>query len=158
VRIRVAAGGVLTWHGEPFVVADGSRPHRRTTVELAAGAVACLRETLILGRTGEHGGELTSSTSVTLGGRPLLAEDLDLRREPRSLPGIVTSKVIDSVLLLGRRPLDTHPVGMRLYELAGCGAVARHLGDELHRSGGENCFATWRDGPDPAGSVPIRPH
>ena len=52
VRIQVAAGGVLTWHGEPFVAADGSEPHRSTAVDLAGGGIVCLRETLVLGRSG----------------------------------------------------------------------------------------------------------
>ena len=141
---------MLTWHGEPFVVADGSEPHRSTAVELAGDGIACLRETLVLGRTGESGGQLTTTTVARVDGGPLLVEDLDLRREVRCLPGVMTRTVVDSVLLLGRRAPDGAPVGARIFQLSGPGSVARYLGDDLHRSGVGECFRSWAE--------LIRPH
>ena len=40
-----------------------------TSIELGAGAVACLRETLVLGRTGETGGAIRSTLSARQGKR-----------------------------------------------------------------------------------------
>lgn len=70
--VRVDAGGLLVWDALPFVVADGADVERTTRVSLAAGGgrrepgVALLRETLVLGRSGEVGGRLRSRTRVDL--------------------------------------------------------------------------------------------
>lgn len=70
--VRVDDGGLLVWDALPFVVADGADVERSTHVALArggalgAGGVALLRETLVLGRTGEVGGRLRSRTHVDL--------------------------------------------------------------------------------------------
>ena len=72
VDVRVDAGGLLVWDALPFVVADGADVERTTRVSLAAGGarreqgVALLRETLVLGRSGEVGGRLRSRTRVDL--------------------------------------------------------------------------------------------
>lgn len=147
VDITVADGASLVWKAEPFVVADGADVVRTTTVTLAPTGSALLRETLVLGRSGETGGSLLARTRVTHGGRPLLAEDLDLTdRRTRSRPGVLGShQVLDTVSLLGRRPPSMHPTpGTRLFPLAGEGAVARFLGDELHRSGVSAVLGSWR--------------
>ncbi|WP_435737001.1 urease accessory protein UreD [Cellulosimicrobium sp. PMB13] len=138
VDVVVEAGGLLVWDALPFVVAEGADVARSTDVRLGAGAVALLRETLVLGRTGETGGRLRSSTRAEHVVRPVLAggpqhdggeisppgrsdpvcleparelfvEDLDLGAD-RALPGILgTARVVDSVLLLGARPPALHP-------------------------------------------------
>lgn len=72
VAVQVDAGGLLVWDALPFVVADGADVERSTRVALArggtrgAGGVALLRETLVLGRSGEVGGRLRSRTRVDL--------------------------------------------------------------------------------------------
>ncbi|MFE6236630.1 urease accessory protein UreD [Cellulosimicrobium sp. NPDC057862] len=72
VDVRVDAGGLLVWDALPFVVADGADVERTTRVSLADGGaprergVALLRETLVLGRSGEVGGRLRSRTHVDL--------------------------------------------------------------------------------------------
>ncbi|QJW35839.1 urease accessory protein UreD [Cellulosimicrobium protaetiae] len=74
VEVRVDAGALLVWDALPFVVADGADVERTTRVSLADGGtqgdrgVALLRETLVLGRTGEVGGRLRSRTRVDLSG------------------------------------------------------------------------------------------
>ncbi len=80
-----------------------------------AGAVACLRETLVLGRTGETGGAIRSTLSVARRAtRLLLVEDLDLT-DPgtTSLPGLIgAARVLDTVALLGmQRPDRTGAAG-----------------------------------------------
>ena len=134
VRIRVGAGGVLLWAGEPFVVSHGANVLRRTSIDLADGAVACLRETLVLGRSGETGGAIRSRMSVRRSERALLEEDLDLTDlQARQLPGILGSaRVIDSAVLLGMRApiLPGLSQGQR-FDLDGPGSVARSLGSTL---------------------------
>ena len=45
----------------PLIVAAGADVERRMTLALGAGAVAALRETVVLGRDGERPGTLVSS-------------------------------------------------------------------------------------------------
>ncbi len=156
VGIRVGDGASLVWRAEPFVLSDGADVVRSTTVTLAGTGVACLRETLVLGRSGEAGGALLARTRVEHGGRPLLAEDLDLTDpQARSRPGILGAhRVVDSAGLWGQRPAaDTvrSLPNVRLFALSGPGAMARFLGAELHRSGVPAVFDAWRRG---VGSVP----
>ncbi len=130
VSINVAEQGVLSWAGEPFVVAAGANVQRRTTVDLGRRAVACLRDTVVLGRSGEVGGRVVSSLSARCGGELLLADTLDLSdHNTRELPGIVgVATVVDTVTLLGARAPATPqlPAGTR-FELDGAGTIARCL-------------------------------
>ena len=68
VRIELADGAELRYRGEPFVVADGADVQRTLRVELADTAGLRLRETLILGRSGEFGGRLRSETRLRIDG------------------------------------------------------------------------------------------
>ncbi|MET0966308.1 MAG: urease accessory protein UreD [Nakamurella sp.] len=146
VRIRVAEGGRLIWAGEPFVVASGANVRRETVIELGTDAVALLRETLVLGRTGETGGAISSSMRVTHEGRLLLWEDLDLTdQELRSLPGVTGStRVLDTMALFGRRaPAGPElPAGCR-FDLDGPGTVARSLTAGLAGSVLSQVKAAW---------------
>jgi urease accessory protein len=103
VRVRVAEGGSLRWSGEPFVVADGADVTRGLRLEVADGGQALVRETLVLGRSGQLGGVLCSRTDVSRAGRPLLVEDAVL--DPggyRRLPGMLGDlRVLDPVLTVG---------------------------------------------------------
>jgi urease accessory protein len=132
VDVRLDGGARLTWLGEPFVVAAGASVTRSTTLDLAEGAVATLRESLVLGRTGESGGALSVRTRATYAGAPLLVEDLDLTPEARSGPAVLGGRrCLDSITRLG----DRLPEGPGVLQLAGPGSVARWIGDEQHRSG-----------------------
>ncbi|MBM9467882.1 urease accessory protein UreD [Nakamurella leprariae] len=140
VEARVGAGGRLLWDGEPFVVADGAATTRSHTIDLGPGAVAVVRDVLVLGRHGEVGGALRSRTDVRMSGRPLLVEELDLtdpghRRRPGLLGGY---RVVDSALVLGDRALQD---GVRAgappgswFDLAGPGTVVRDLVDDTASS------------------------
>ncbi len=133
VRATIGAGGLLILHGEPFVVADGANVLRRSTVELDSSAIACIRETVVLGRSGERGGALRLTNRVDRGGRPVLLEDLDLRdRAVRELPGVLgRAAVIDTVTLLGAAP-KACPTSGALFELDGsAGTIGRDLRAEL---------------------------
>ncbi|HEX8157163.1 MAG TPA: urease accessory protein UreD [Solirubrobacteraceae bacterium] len=63
--IDVGPGARLVLEDPPLVVAAGADVERSTTLTLAAGAVAALRETLVLGRAGEPDGRLVSTLRVT---------------------------------------------------------------------------------------------
>jgi urease accessory protein len=167
VDVAVEDDGLLVWDALPFVVAEGADVTRSTDVRLGAGSVALLRETLVLGRTGETGGRLRSRTRVGraadesgrgarsehgwhLPAHELFVEDLDLGAD-RSLPGILgPARVVDSLLLLGARPPDAHPDDAyprtrrpsRL-DLDGPGAIVRHLGGSTHDAGLDAVLTTW---------------
>ncbi|MEP6561232.1 MAG: urease accessory protein UreD [Nakamurella sp.] len=147
VRIRVAEGGTLIWAGEPFVVARGANVRRGTVVDLGAGAVAFLRETLVLGRTGETGGAVSSRMQVTREGRLLLLEDLDLTdHQVRGLPGVVgAARVLDTIALLGRRAptVPALPAGSR-FDLDGEGTLARSLTNGFAGSALSQVRTAWQ--------------
>ena len=111
---RVAAGGTLRWSGEPFVVADGADVQRTLDLDLDAAATLRLRETLVLGRSGEVGGRLRNRTGIRVGGEPVLLEDQLL--DPAGLrghPGMLGDRrVIDTVITVGG-PAPSHAPGCR---------------------------------------------
>lgn len=131
VRADVGPGSVLAWWGKPLVVCGGADVARRTDLTLAAGAMALIRETVVLGRTGEVGGDLQTSTHVSLDGQPLLCEELDLGRDQRRAFAVLDERrCLDTLSVLGTR-LDTDP---DLLQLAGPGSVARAITDHAHES------------------------
>jgi urease accessory protein len=113
VRVEVEEGGSLVWYGEPFVVAEGADVLRHLTIELGATSRVVLRETLVLGRSGEGPGRLVARADVHRDGVPVLVEELD------AALGLGSHRVLDQVLCLG----------------SGCTAdgLALESGDRLHR-------------------------
>jgi len=100
--LRLGLGARLSYAGEPLILSDGSDVTRTLTVDLADGAVALLRETLVFGRAGEVGGTVDSSTVLRREGVEFCRERLVLDPEARSRPGVLTGvRVVDSVLTLG---------------------------------------------------------
>ena len=95
VVVEVEKGGRLTWLGEPFVVAEGADVARSLRVDVATDACVTLRETLVLGRTGEGPGRLVAATDVRRAGSPVLVEELD------AALGLGRHRVVDQVLELG---------------------------------------------------------
>jgi len=93
----------LTWQGQTFVLSGGADVTREVRIELATGSVAVLRETLVLGRTGEPGGRLLQTSRATLDGHPLLAEDLDLAPSQLRPGALGPWRVVDTLSILGRR-------------------------------------------------------
>lgn len=124
LRLDAAAGARLEWDAQPLVLAAGSRVRRITEVTLGRGAAALLRDTLVLGRSGEPAGHLASRSDVRLDGRPLHADALDtgdvgLLRSPVVLGG---AKVLDTLALYGVRAHDP-----RAFPLARDGALRQEL-------------------------------
>ena len=63
--VEVGPRARLVLEDPPLIVAGGADVERSTTVTLAAGAVAVLRDTVVLGRSGEAGGRLVSTLRVS---------------------------------------------------------------------------------------------
>ena len=153
VDIEVGAAGGLIWETFPFVVASGARVRRSTRVRIGAEATVRLRETIVLGRSGEVGGALRSSTDVRdCAGRPYFVEDLDVDgTDP--LPGVFGSaSVLDTAMLFGRRDDATGPTAgddvgggttVRMLELARPGTIARAIGAAAHESHVDSVWQRW---------------
>jgi urease accessory protein len=147
VRAEVAAGGLLLWHGEPFVASKGANTVRDTTITMGPAATVCLRETIVLGRSGEQGGALRIRTRVRRGDTPLLVEDLDLSdRSGRRQPGIIgTANILDTVTWVGG-PAPAAPMlepGRRFDLADDAGAVVRVLRSGLAGSPAGTWWAAW---------------
>jgi urease accessory protein len=124
VSVVVEEGASLVWLGEPFVVAEGADVARSLTVALGPGSRLVLRETLVLGRSGEGPGRLRTQSSVLRDGSPLLVEELDC------VTGLGPHRVLDQVLRVGTpsRPGDHSLV------LESGDVLDRWLGARAHES------------------------
>jgi urease accessory protein len=133
--VTLAEGASLTYAGQPFVVSDGADVTRTLRLDVAGSARLRLRETLVLGRTGQVGGRVRSRTDLRVGGQEVWREDTDL--DPagiRDLPGLLGGRrVVDTVLSVGRPACSIS--GAVAYALAGgAGTVTRYLGTDLAQS------------------------
>ncbi|MFI7063317.1 urease accessory protein UreD [Kribbella sp. NPDC050124] len=149
VDIRLTDGASLHWYGEPFVVSADAAVTRSTAVRLEPGCTAELRESLVLGRHGEIGGSLHTTTRAWIGDELTLAEDLDLSPDARMGWAVLGSaRCLDTVTTLGfRLPDDAHTM-----QLEGSGSIARRLVNEQHESdlgvqADRRCRATGPDVP-----------
>lgn len=138
--IEVGSGGAVAWLAQPFVLAAGCLVTRTTEVTLGPGAAACLREILVLGRTGEAPGSAVIGTRIEDATGPLLIEQLEVGARHR-LPGILgDAKVVDQTILAGVRPTHGHPDTLRL---AGCGALNRRMAASAHIAADEELAEEW---------------
>jgi urease accessory protein len=122
----VEAGGVLVLDEPPLIIAEHADVVRRVQIDLAPGAVASVRDIVVLGRAGEGPGRLDSSLRATLDGRPLLHDALRIEPAARDdhvalAPG---HRVVGTACLLGAR--SEHGGS-----LAGPGALERASGPDL---------------------------
>ena len=159
-------GSVLIWEGAPFVAAAGSNVLRETRIRLGTDARVLVRETLVLGRSGEESVPLRSMTRITgADGIDHLFEDLDLSGTRQRAVGILgSSKVLASATAAGWRPEDV-PAGTgtgtatgtamgtagadaRRFDLARPGAVVRALTATAHMADRqiEPEYARWKAG------------
>ncbi|MDX6719845.1 MAG: urease accessory protein [Solirubrobacteraceae bacterium] len=127
----VRAAGRLVLDEGPLIVAAGADVERRCTIELEAGAVAALRETVVLGRDGEPPGTLDSALRVTLAGCALLHDGLRVGaatgRDDVHVALAPGHRVVVTACLLGMRPEPDPDVLM----LEGPGALRRASGTSL---------------------------
>lgn len=137
--VRIGTGATLLWNGLPFIVTQGAVVERRSSFTLQSDARAVIRETLVLGRHGEQGGELISALSVVDAEGPILIERLEAdggAPEPGVLGG---NRVIDAVIAVGFRP-PARPTDL---EFDRPGAMARHLSDHTHGSPLDPVWSAW---------------
>jgi urease accessory protein len=127
--VTVEAGGRLVLDEAPLIVAAGADVVRRCSVELAEGAVAALRDTVVLGRDGEPPGTLDSELRATLAGRVLLHDGLRFCAASPATDAHVAlapgQRVLATACLLGLRPPEP------ALALAGPGALTRAAGASL---------------------------
>ncbi len=121
----VHAGGRLVLDEGPLIVAAGADVERRCMIELHDGAIATLRDTVVLGRDGEPPGALDSSLRVTSAGAALLHEGLRVRGDDPHVALAPGHRVLTTVSLLGARPA---PGDLEVLELNGPGALRRVSG------------------------------
>lgn len=142
VTIDLGPAATLVWSGEPFVVAEGAKVRRRTTVRLAWGARLALREVLVLGRHGEASGVLDQELTV-LGPHdvPVLSEQLDVAPSTSRLL-LGGARTMGTVLLVGER-LDATDEGVRL-DLEADGTVVRRLAGAAHDAVPHQAWAAAR--------------
>jgi urease accessory protein len=125
--VTVREGGRLVLDEGPLIVAAGADVQRRCTIELETGAVAVLRESVILGRDGEPAGTLDSSLRATLAGRPLLHDGLRFAGESMHVALAPGQRVVTTIGLLGLRPPAP---GDGALQLQGPGTLLRATGRE----------------------------
>jgi urease accessory protein len=140
LEVTVEAGGRLVLDEAPLIVAHGADVERRCVIELAAGACAALRETVVLGRDGESPGTLSSSLRATLDGRALLHDGLRLRDGDAYVALAPGHRVVSTLSLLGLRP----PAGPGVLALEGAGALLRASGPALPAVAAAS-ESPWRD-------------
>lgn len=149
VSITVERGARLVWHTMPFVIADGADVRRSTSIVLGRGALAMLRETFVLGRSGETGGRILASTDVELDGRALYRESLTLDASRPRIGVLGTHRVMDSAMSLGHRRAS--PAGA--LQLAGEGTIVRAMGSAAHLATVESEWTRWVSMPLPDDST-----
>lgn len=134
VDVTVAPGGVLVWHGQPFVVAEGADVRRTMTARLEESASLLLRETLVLGRAHEGPGRLHARTLVEQASRPVLVEELHLGPGCPNVGVLGEHRVLDTVLVCGSRPSAPlpHVDGVHELRLAEEAAMWRGIGLASH--------------------------
>ena len=143
VSAVVEKDGLLLWHGEPLIAADGANVLRDQRFELAGSGSVGLRDCLVLGRSGGQGGVIRAVTRVRRDGVPLLVEELDLDGGERD--DVLTGRrVIDTVTMLGRRAADgSGPGPGERFELDGPGTIGRAMRDEAAGSPVTGWAAEW---------------
>ena len=133
-RVDLSAGARLAWEGLPTVVTDAGQFVRSLTITLAPGSSAILRETLVLGRSGERGGRLTADTGISDPLGPLLRETLDVSGDS-PVPGVLgRTRVMDSIVAVGDHGPLPVVAGAVILALERGGTVMRYLGDNAHLS------------------------
>lgn len=133
-QVGLERGAHLTWDGLPTVITDAGSLTRSLTITLGRDASAVLRETLVLGRTGELGGRLTAETEVTDDVGPIVRETLEVRGDS-PVPGILgANRVMDSILAVGDQASVADVPGTTRLELDRGGTVVRYLGAAAHDS------------------------
>jgi urease accessory protein len=137
--VTVQSGADFRWSGQPLVVADGADVSRTLELDVAATGRALVRDTVVLGRTGESGGRLRTRTSIRCADRLVAVEGQDLDPELRRLPGVLGDlRVLDTITAVSETgAFQTRPFGPAVEHVSrfelfdGAGTVLRYLGRQL---------------------------
>ncbi|CAO1652306.1 urease accessory protein UreD [Salinibacterium sp. NYA9b] len=144
IQVRLQAGAQLSWATLPFIIADGACVERVLDVELDEGAVALIRETLVLGREGEKGGRVVTRTSVSANAVPVLIEQQDFDGSAPVWGHLGAERVMDTVLLAGARaPASSIDLAAVVLDFEEPGGLARWLGRETHLSPLDTVWREW---------------
>ncbi|WP_350350884.1 urease accessory protein UreD [Microbacterium sp. A8/3-1] len=147
VEVTLGADSRLRWAGLPLVIADSADVHRQTRIRLGDGAIAVIRESVVLGRSGERGGRIRHRTSVADAEGPVLEEELDADGGA-PVPGVLgANRVLDTIIRVGDRPPAATGRGATFMALSAPGAIARYLGDAAHASPLAEIWNEWADLP-----------
>jgi urease accessory protein len=103
MRAQVDAGARLRAEPGPLIVCEGSRVDVHLDLSLAEDASVDWREVVVLGRAGDRPGAATLRWDVTVAGRALLRQFLDLTDpSQRTWPGMLgDARVLASALITG---------------------------------------------------------
>ncbi len=147
VGITLGEDARLRWAGLPLIVADGADVHRSTRIRLGVGAVALVRESVVLGRSGERGGRVRVSLSVADGDGPVLEEALDADGA-HPVPGVLGAhRVLDTIMRAGDRPDPVSVPGVAFMALSAPGGIVRFLGAAAHESPLTPIWNEWSAAP-----------
>jgi urease accessory protein len=135
---RVGAGARLAWLAQPLILAAGCSLISDVDVDLAEGAAAVVRETIVLGRHGERAGRYRGTIRCDLSGRPLLRDEvrIDGADSTTALVALGDARAVSTLAVLGVRPaaepepdeFELHGEGRLLRILAGdAGELAARL-------------------------------
>ncbi|MDL5158618.1 urease accessory protein UreD [Actinomycetospora termitidis] len=105
--VEATVAGEFVWRPEPTVVCDRAVWAPSISLHVAGGARAQVLEQLVLGRAGQRGGRCSSSMSVAVDGRPLLATTTVLDGADPGLSGIggtAGGRSVGTVLEVGDAP------------------------------------------------------
>jgi urease accessory protein len=106
--VRLGPGAHQTWAGLPVVVARGADVRRTTTARLGPGARLDLRETVVLGRSGEHGGRVLLRTDIADDVGPILVEELTAAGG-QPVPGVLGGHTVIDTLTAVQGTTDESP-------------------------------------------------
>ncbi|VVJ15186.1 Urease accessory protein UreD [Amycolatopsis camponoti] len=103
VSVVVEEGGSLDYLPEPTVITARARHTAVLRASLASDAYLHTREVLVLGRTGECPGSLTTSSHVTRGSVPVLRQTLTIGESTldKSLAVLAGRRVLATDLVVG---------------------------------------------------------
>jgi urease accessory protein len=134
VRCRVGAQARVAWLAQPLILAAGCNLVSNVDIDLAEGAAAVVRETIVLGRHGERAGRYQGTIRSDLSDRPLLRDEvrIDGTDPTTTLVALGDARVVSTLAVLGVRPaaepepdeFELHREGRLLRILAGDAAKA----------------------------------
>jgi urease accessory protein len=106
ITCRVGPEGRVAWLAQPLILAAGCNLVSNVDVELADGAAAVVRETVVLGRHCERAGRYQGTIRCDLASLPLLRDEvrIDGADSTTALVSLGDARVVSTLAVLGIRP------------------------------------------------------